>query len=386
MWKIAAAAVVILAVAGTAVGVALHMRQQSNELRCPGTVEVQEVRLSSRVGGRVAKVFVKESQIVEPGQSIVELEMPELDAQRDQLAAQKAAAEAVLDRLRHGPRPEEKAAAKAAMESAAAKLAQMEHGYRPEEVEQARQELESIEADFKNAQQDYQRDRALLAKGATTAQQLDAATARLGRMEGQARAARAKLKMMEAGYRSEEVTEARADLARLRANYDLLVAGTRAEEIDEARAKVADLSAKIDEIDVKRKERLVTAPERAIVEVLMVRPGDIAAPNQAVALVLRAEDLWVKAYISEIDLGRIHLNQKVAVTCDAFPGERFEGTINYIASASEFTPRNVQTIDERRHQVFGFKVRVSDSRGVFKSGMAADVWITPDGDKQLARQ
>ena len=107
----------------------------------------------------------------------------------------------------------------------------------------------------------------------------------------------------------------------------------------------------------------------------MVRPGDIAAPNQAVALVLRADDLWVKAYISEVNLGQIHLGQKVEVTSDTFPGQRFEGVITYIASASEFTPRNVQTIDERRHQVFGFKVRVTDPHGVFKSGMAADVWL-----------
>ena len=107
----------------------------------------------------------------------------------------------------------------------------------------------------------------------------------------------------------------------------------------------------------------------------MVRPGDIAEANQPVALVLRADDLWVKAYISEVDLGKIKLGQKVEVTCDAFPGKRFAGEITYIASAAEFTPRNVQTIDERRHQVFGFKVRVADSQGVFKSGMAADVWL-----------
>ena len=88
-------------------------------LRLPGTVETQEVRLSSRVGGRVAKVLVKESQLVEPGQTIVELEMPELDAQRAQLVAQKEAAEAVLARLEKGSRDEEKAAAKASLAAAA---------------------------------------------------------------------------------------------------------------------------------------------------------------------------------------------------------------------------------------------------------------------------
>jgi hypothetical protein len=107
-----------------------------------------------------------------------------------------------------------------------------------------------------------------------------------------------------------------------------------------------------------------------------------------VVLVLRADDLWVKAYISEIDLGRIQLGQKVKVTCDTYPGKRFEGIVAYISSQSEFTPRNVQTVDERRHQVFGFKVRVSDPQGVFKSGMAADVWLplNVEQDSSLPRK
>jgi multidrug resistance efflux pump len=79
--------------------------------------------------------------------------------------------------------------------------------------------------------------------------------------------------------------------------------------------------------------------------------------------------------VSEVDLGRIRLGQAVEVSCDAYPKERFRGWITYIASESEFTPRNIQTIDERRHQVFGVKVRVDDPRGIFKSGMAADVWV-----------
>jgi membrane fusion protein YbhG len=375
IWKPLAGVVMLLAAAGSTAGVLLHFRQRAAEMRLPGTVETQEVRLSSRVGGRVEKVLVSESQIVEPGQTIVELEMPELDAQRGQLVAQKEAAEAVVARLEHGPRPEEKAAAKAAVESAAARLDRMQRGYRDEEKEQARQELQALEADLQNALQDLNRERSLLGKGASTLQQYDAANARHSKLLAQALAARAKSQMMESGYRPEEIAESKAEVARLQANYELLLAGTRPEEIQEARAKVVDFTAKIAEIDVKRKERTVVAPERAVVEVLMVRPGDIAAANQAVALVLRGADLWVKAYISEVDLGRIHLGQKVEVTSDTFPGKRFDGVITYIASSSEFTPRNVQTIDERRHQVFGFKVRVTDPQGVFKSGMAADVWL-----------
>jgi multidrug resistance efflux pump len=365
----------LLAAAGSTAGVWWRFRREPTELQLPGTVETQEVRLSSRVGGRVAKVLVNESDLIEPGTVIVELEMPELDAQRAHFVAQKQAAEAVLEKLERGPREEEKAAAKAAVEAAKARLARMEHGYRAEEIEQAQQELQALDVELQNALQVLNRERTLLARSATTMEAYDAAHARYTRLQAQVAAANAKAKMMESGYRQEEIAESKADVARLQANYDLLLAGTRVEEIEEAKAKVAGLAAQIDEIDVKRQERTVVAPERAIVEVLMVRPGDIVEANQPVALVLRADDLWVKAYISEVDLGRIRLGQKVEVTCDTFPGKRFEGVITYIASASEFTPRNVQTFDERRHQVFGFKVRVADPQGVFKSGMAADVWL-----------
>src|SRR5262245_45587681 len=116
IWKPITAGVMLLAAAGSTAGVWLHWQKRPTELRLPGTVEIQEVRLSSRVGGRVAKVLVNESQIVEPGQTIVELEMPELDAERGQLVAQKDAAAAVLSKLEHGPRAEEKAAAKSAVD------------------------------------------------------------------------------------------------------------------------------------------------------------------------------------------------------------------------------------------------------------------------------
>jgi multidrug resistance efflux pump len=375
IWKPVIAGAALLAAAGSAAGVWFNWPRTSRELRLPGTVETQEVRLSSRVGGRVEKVLVKESQLVEAGQPIVELAMPELDAQRAQLVAQKEAAKAVLAKLERGSREEEKAAAKAAVAAAQARLDRMTKGYRTEEKAQARSELQAIDAEIQNALAELNRERTLLTRNASTAAQYDAASARYGKLLGQQNAAAAKLRMMEAGYREEEVAETRADLARLQAEYELILAGAREEDKLEQRANIDKLQAQIDEMDIKRQERIVVAPENALVELLMVRPGDIAAPNQPVALVLRADDLWVKAYISEVDLGKIKLGQRVEVTCDAFPEKRFAGEITYIASAAEFTPRNVQTIDERRHQVFGFKVRVDDPQGVFKSGMAADVWL-----------
>ncbi|WP_202921260.1 HlyD family secretion protein [Anatilimnocola aggregata] len=366
---------ILLALGGTSAGLWYQFFPSSRELKLPGTVESQEVRLSSRSGGRVTKVFVDDGDVLEAGAKVIELEMPELDAQRSQLEAQLAAAEAVLARLERGPRKEEIAASQAAKEAADARLARMKKGFRQEETEQVSAELESIKAEMENARIEMTRERGLLEKNATSKGTYDAAVSRYGRLHGQVNALAAKLRMYESGYREEEIAESIAELARLQANLDLLKAGTRVEEIDEAQATVANLKAKIAELDVMRRERTVYAPEKCIVQTLSVRPGDIAAPNRPVALVLRADDLWVKAYISEIDLGRIKIGQQVAVTIDTFPDKRFQGEVIYIAPESEFTPRNIQTIDERRHQVFAVKVRVADPQGVFKSGMAADVWL-----------
>jgi len=375
IWKPILAGGLLIAAGVAGVNYYWKLQAPRTELWMPGTVETQDVRLSSRVGGRVVKVLVEESHTVEAGQPILELDMPELDVQRKQFEAQLAAARAVLARAEKGPRDEEKAAAKADVAAAEARLARMRKGYRTEEKDQARKEEEAIVAEMQNAYQELTRERTLLNKGATTIEAYEAHLAKHNRLQAQAAAAAAKTSMMEAGYRPEEVAEAEAELARYQADYDLLQAGTRQEDKDEAAAKVNLIQSQIEELDVKRAERTVYAPEKAIVEVIGVRPGDIAAPSAPLVKVLRADDLWVKAYISEVDLGYIALGKNVDVTIDTFPGKRFQGVVTYIASESEFTPRNVQTIDERRHQVFGFKVRVADPQGVFKSGMAAEVFL-----------
>ncbi len=110
-----------------------------------------------------------------------------------------------------------------------------------------------------------------------------------------------------------------------------------------------------------------------MVEVVAVRKGDLVMPNQPVLRSARIDDLWVKVYVPETDLYRFKLGQEADVTIDGLPNEHFAGTIRFIDSESEFTPRNVQSADERRHQVFGIKVRIADPKGRFKSGMAAEV-------------
>jgi multidrug resistance efflux pump len=297
--------------------------ERSDTLRLPGVVEIQEVRLGSKIGGRVESVNTYEGQVAEPCQVLVTFEAPELKAQLEQAQAAQAQAEAQLARLEAMPRREE-------LPPSAAKV-------------------RTQEANLALAKDQYDRARELFDRRA----------------------------IAEEEFRQRQLTyeAARQQLAQAQADYDLLKAGAWEPDKATARATVAQARGRVDELKADLREAVVKAPESVVVEVLAVRTGDLVMPNQPIVRVLRADDMWVKVYVPETQLGRLRLNQAVTVTIDAYPGRQFAGTIIQIASESEFTPRNVQSPDERRHQVFGVKVHVSDPEGIFKSGMAAEVTV-----------
>jgi multidrug resistance efflux pump len=373
-WKILIAAVAVV-VAAAALAYWRPFGGREAALTLPGTVETQEVRLGSKSGGRVAEVLVREGDLLTPCQLLVRLDVPELEAQRQQAEGALRSAEADLAKAKNGARPEEKEAARDAVAAAEARLRRLQKGPRDEEVRQAEADLDAAEADLKLARQKYERTGRLVTVAGASQEEQDTATALLGRLQAQTRSARARLDMLHAGTRQEEIDEAAAELKRARAQLDLLLAGTRSEDLAAAEARVTEARGKLKEAEDRVAEAEVRAPEAAVVEVLAVRPGDLVAPNQPLLRVLRADDLWVRVYVPETQLGRVRLGQEVEVRVDGYPGRRFDGTVMQIAAVSEFTPRNVQSADERRHQVFGVKVRVADPQGVFKSGMAAEVVV-----------
>lgn len=373
--KMALSLIVLTVLGGGATALWWYVNQKPTSLSLPGLVEIQEVRLSSKVGGRVDRTEVREGDMVQPGQPLVVFEVPELRTQLLQQQAKLAVAQAELDRTRNGPRYEEKENARAALAAAEARHQRLKAGFRVEEIEQAQAEFDSADAEWTNAQRDWQRARQLVMQRAMSQAEYDAMVGSHDRLKGRLTAARARLKLFKAGSRPEEVAEAAAEVERARASYELLKQGSRSEDIAAAEAKVAELEARVQELKVNMEEAVVRAPEKALVEVLAVRKGDLVAPNQPVLRVLRADDLWVKVYVPETELGKLRLGQSVEVTMDSYPGRSFQGEVYQINTVSEFTPRNVQSADERRHQVFGVKVRVADPQGVFKSGMAATVQV-----------
>jgi multidrug resistance efflux pump len=288
----------------------------------------------------------------------------------------------VADHLKakNGPRAEEKAAARAAAAAARARLARLEKGYRDEEKRQTKSELASAEADEGLAREELARVARLRRSGASTQAEYDSATATYNRTRGRMAAAKARHDLMEAGSRQEDVEEARAELGRLEAQVRLLDEGTRPEEITAAGARLAEAKGRLAELEVNLREAIVRAVEPSVVELVAIRPGDLAQAGQPVVKVLRTGDLWVKTYVPETELGKVCLGQAVQVSMDSFPGVRFAGKVVHIGGESEFTPRNVQTVDERRHQMFGIRVKIDDPRGLFKSGMAAEVYVPVQRD------
>ncbi|MFL5339538.1 MAG: HlyD family secretion protein [Gemmataceae bacterium] len=371
---IAAALVIVVALS---LGFFWPFSHNSDVLVLPGTVEVQEIRLGSKVGGRVAKVSVREGDTVEPDTVLLQFEAPELEAQREQTEQRLAAAKADLLKAENGPRPQEKEEAREAMLSAQARNERMIKGWREEEKNQARYDLENYKSDLVLAKETWER----YAKSGSTASQneIDTARSRLTAAQARVNSAQAKYDMLMSGNREEDKADAEAEMRRTKAHWNLLEAGTRQEEKDVARAQVGELEGKLREIKANLAETVVKAPSKIVVEVLGVRKGDLVAPNTPVIRALNAEDRWVKVFVPSPELGKIHVGDPAAVTCDSYPGQQFRGTVIQIATIGEFTPRNVQSADERKHQVFAVKVRVDEDPDVFKSGMAAEVRLALKG-------
>jgi multidrug resistance efflux pump len=374
-WKSLAVVGVLLVGALAGLGFTWPFGKRDEVLRLPGIVEIHEVLLGPRVAGRVKDVLVTEGDHVQAGQALVVLDVPELTVQRKVLEARIREARAELDKAKSGPRQQEKDAAEASVEAARARLLRLEKGYREEEKRHAKSELESARADVLLAQEELKRSARLARTTASSRTDYDNSHATLERMRGRVSAAKARADMLESGSRPEEITEARAEVTRLEANANLLQAGTRPEDIAVAEARLLEAEARLEELKVNLDEAVIRAMEPCQIEIVNVRKGDLAVASRPVVKVLRNADLWVKTYVPETELGKVQLGQDVQVTMDSFPRVRFPGRVVHIGAESEFTPRNVQTVNERRHQMFGVRIKIEDPRGLFKSGMAAEVYI-----------
>jgi len=221
---------------------------------------------------------------------------------------------------------------RARIAQAQASLTKALRGPRVEEIARAR-------AQAQNAERERLRQKALLERGVIAQQQYDASAT-------QAKTTR----------------EALLELER----------GSRAEDIAAARAMLEAEQRQLGYLERQKAESAVAAPAVGVIESMDLRPGDLVGPNQPVARILEPSQLWVRVYVPEPQLGRVRVGQKAALTVDTFPKREFPGKLVEIRTQSEYTPRNVQTLDQRMDQVFGVKVAI-DPTPELKPGMAATV-------------
>ena len=353
----------------------LSGRAAADRLVLSGTIEADEIHVGSKVSGRIEAVLVKEGQEVKKDEPLIRFERYDLDAKRADAVAAVAAAEANLQKMLNWSRPEELAEAKARAEAAWMNYEQARNGPRKQEIDAARGEVESANADFEVARATLSRVERLVRDGVQSRQDYDEAKASYERAKGRRDTAQHKLDELLAGTRWEEVSKAEREYKQAEANLKLVQSGARKEDIDAAKAQLERARAALQQIETQLTELDVKAPADAFIEVLQVRPGDLISPGSPVATLVEVDRLWVRVYVPEPELGHVQLGKEVSASVDTFRGEKFRGIIEEVASRGEFTPRNVQTREERTHQVFGVRVRLDNSAGQLRAGMAADVTI-----------
>jgi len=321
--------VAVLAVAALLYFV-LRPRGDAGALDASGTVEATDAQLGFQAAGRIDTILVDEGDRVKTGQLLARLDVSELTARRAQAVAQLAAARAGLTEL--------------------------EHGSRSQEVQQGRDALAAAEQKLADARRDLDRTRRLFDGGAVSREALDKAQTAF------------------------DVAQSSRDQSAQA--LQLLEVGPRPERIAAQRAAVAQAHATVAQIDAMLANAQIRAPFGGVVSVKDREIGETVSGGAPVLTVTNLDDRWVRIYIPETRVGAVHLGEGATITADTYKGKLYRGAVSFIASEAEFTPKNVQTTDERVKLVYAVKVRItSDSTYDLKPGIPADVQLGGAGSK-----
>ncbi len=364
----------IIVVAAILAGLLVYSQQRIEPLHVSGFVEAHEIRIGSRVGGRVGHVLVKEGDAVQRGQLLVQLEPFQLHELLAQAKSQRNQAQATYDKVKAGFRVEEIAQAKAHFDQLSAMVERLVNGPRVEDIAAAQAQFDLAESELAMARLKHRRVEELFGKKTITQEEMDQANTELRVARSTSDAQREMLAKLKNGTRPEELTEARAQMEEAKQLWLLKKNGSRAEEIAEAEAGVKTAEAGMRAIERQIEELDVKAPIDGAIEAIDLQPGDLVGANAPVISIMDVTQLWVRAYLPENKLA-VKIGDPVEVTVDSYPGERFAARVTFVSRQAEFTPGNVQTPEERSKQVFRIKVMLEAGRDRLRPGMAADVWF-----------
>ncbi len=319
---IAVVAVAVVAVAAAAVWRWRVVRQNEEQaITGSGIIEVTQVDAAFEVPGRMIERMVDEGAMLDRGEPIARL-----DDREYRLQVQRAVA---------------------AKEGAEAQYKMMLRGARAQEVDQALAALDAAESQVRLAQREYDRVAELRGQGIVSQGELDRVNNALASAKAERDRAQAQLNLLREGFRTEEIEGARARLQQAKAELELA------------------------ELDLSR--TTLYAPSSGRVLSKSREAGEMVQPGTPVVTIGDLSRPWVNLYVSERNLGKVRLGMKAWVTIDSFPKEPFPGAVTFVADRAEFTPKNIQTPDERVKLVYRVKVEMQTRDGALKPGMPADV-------------
>lgn len=321
--KIAPFVLALVVLGGALIALSLARNSAGKILEGTGTVEATEVRVGTKVMGRIQQLLVREGETVKAGQVIARLESAEYEAAvaRDRASVAKAEAQ----------------------------LAELLAGAREQEIKEARAAVAQAAANLEKARLDWERYQELFAEGAISSLDRDATLNRHQVAQEQHKAAQERL--------------------------NLLLAGARAEAIEAARWEVARAKAALNASMVTLDDTVIRAPISGIVLTKASEEGETVLVGTPIVVMIDPQDIWLRVYIAEGDIGRVRLGQPARISVDSFPDRFFPGKVTEIATRAEFTPKNVQTKKERVYLVFGVKIALENPEGLLKPGMPADAEI-----------
>jgi len=381
---------IILLVVALGVGVYLwrtgFFAPKANSIAVSGNLELTQVDLSFKTAGRLIERRVDEGNWVKQGDLIARLDPVELQRTNVRDKALVIGAKSNYDQLitsiafQKATLESDIAAQVAALNVAQAKLDELLNGSRQQEIQQSAAAVNDAKAQLEFARLDWDRSQTLFKNDDISKQQYDQARTKFESATAMLRQAEEKDSMVREGPRKEDIAGARADVARAQAavktaEANRLEVQRREQELGERESEIQRTQAQVGISQKQLSDTEIYTPIDGVVLVKAAEPGEVLAAGTTVVTIGDLDHPWLRAYINETDLGRVKLGQKVKLTTDSFPNKVYWGVVSYIASEAEFTPKQIQTKEERVKLVYRIKIEVDNKEHELKNNMPVDAEI-----------
>ena len=362
---------------------------EKGEILVSGTIELTEVDCAFRISGLIEELRFEEGDYVKEGELIARLDDRELRDRRNRAEASLRTEESTVRQMLIAIEHQERntrgiiAQARANLAAAQARLKELLAGSRPQEIEEARAEMDRTHSELQKVTIEWERAQRLLASQTISKREWDTAKAAFEMARAQYERAREQYDMVKEGPRKETIEAARSREAEARAALQVAEATTLKveelrQELETTQARVKAARAELDLAETLITETRIHAPISGMVLSKNMERGEIALPGSSVLTLGDLKKVWLRAYINETDLGRIKLGQSVEVFTDTYPGKAYPGRIAFISDRAEFTPKQIQTQEERVKLVYRIKIDIDNPLMELKSGMPADARINTE--------